>query len=122
VRFLVSLIAIGALSVAFVLNRSSPDAEAADVQAAAPASNKGAAWAAFQSDADIKLAAAIRTAILNDPRVAGVSNSVTIVARGGVVTLQGRVNEKGQKDAVESDARGVQGVERVENLLVVPGG
>jgi osmotically-inducible protein OsmY len=118
VRFVVIVVALGALSVAFLLNRSSPDAVAAD---ATDAQGAGAPAPAFQSDGDIKLAAAIRTAILDDPRVAGVSNSVTIIARGGVVTLQGRVNTSEQKIVVESDARGVAGVERVDNLLVVPG-
>jgi osmotically-inducible protein OsmY len=77
--------------------------------------------AAFQSADDVKLAAQIRTAILGDSRVSAVSNSITIVARAGVVTLQGRVNDQEQRNTVEAVTRGVPGVVKVDNLLVAPG-
>jgi osmotically-inducible protein OsmY len=79
------------------------------------------AAAAMQSDADIKLAAKIRTAILNDPRVAGLSYGVTIVVREERVTLQGKVSTAEQKSTVESVTRGVEGVREVENLIYAPG-
>jgi BON domain len=76
---------------------------------------------AMQSGGDVRLAAEIRTALLKDSKVSSVSDGVTILVRGAMVTLQGRVNDLEQKRAVESDTRSVSGVEQVDNLLVTPG-
>jgi osmotically-inducible protein OsmY len=118
-RTLVFLVALCAPPLAFTVGcsksqASEPHSRVTGSQLSASAAN------AMQSDADIKLAAEIRTAILNDERVAGLSYSVTIVVREGHVTLQGKVNTAEQKKLVESVTRGVAGVKEVENQLYAP--
>ncbi len=71
-----------------------------------------------QSDADTKLAAQIRTAIMGDQTCASSADSVTVVVHGSTVTLQGRVRDPEQKDEFEKITKSVPGVEKVENLLV----
>jgi osmotically-inducible protein OsmY len=120
-RTLVILASLGVLSALLASecacsNSRGADARAADAQA------QPVSPAPKQSDADIKLAAQIRTAILQDSRVAGASAGITILVRGGMVTLQGRVKDQEQKQAAEAVAKSVPGVEKVENLLVFPGG
>jgi osmotically-inducible protein OsmY len=136
-RVLIVFMALCALAVVIGLSRSRSAAQAASgaadpvstlpVALAGDSANKpealtlDASPTAFQSADDVKLAAQVRTAILGDSRVSAVSNSITIVARAGVVTLQGRVNDQEQKSTVEAVTRGVPGVVKVDNLLVAPG-
>jgi osmotically-inducible protein OsmY len=73
--------------------------------------------AAFQSTADIQLAAEIRTAWLEDKRVAQICDRVTPVVRDGVVVLQGKVDTAEEKRVIGADARAVPGVTRVDDLV-----
>jgi osmotically-inducible protein OsmY len=110
---------IGTVSTVLVLNRPRPEERAIEIVARASASETPAATSvALQSTDDIKLAADIRTALLKDARVAPVSDRVTIVVRGGVVTLQGKVETREQRSIVEDDTRAVPGVERIDDLIV----
>lgn len=110
---------IGTVSTVLVLNRPRPEERAIEIVARASASETPAATSvALQSTDDIKLAADIRTALLKDARVAPVSDRVTVVVRGGVVTLQGKVETREQRSIVEDDTRAVPGVERIDDLIV----
>jgi len=110
---------IGAVSAVLILNRPRPEERAIETVARASMSETSAAApVALQSTDDIKLAAEIRTALLKDPRVAAVSDRVTVVVRGGIVTLQGKVETHEQRSFVEDDTRAVPGVERIDDLIV----
>lgn len=119
-RTLGLIAALGVLSTVLASNVACSNSRAGDTRIDSAQAQEGS-LEPKQSDADIKLAARIRTAILQDAQVASVSDSVTIVVRGGRVTLQGRVKDQAQKKAVEAVTRGVPGVEKVDNLLVAPG-
>lgn len=68
---------------------------------------------------DIKLAAAVRRAIVKDKSLSVSAHNVKLVAAGGVVTLRGPVDSADEKAKVESVAQGVSGVSRVDNQLDV---
>ena len=68
---------------------------------------------------DIKLAAAVRQAIVNDKALSTTAHNVKLVAANGVVTLRGPVNSEGEKEKVGQCAAGVAGVSKVDNLLDV---
>jgi hypothetical protein len=66
---------------------------------------------------DMTLAAAVRTALVNDPVVGVAPIEVRVAA--GIVTLTGRVATRDEYDRVLALVRAVEGVERVESYLVV---
>lgn len=68
---------------------------------------------------DVKLAAAVRRAIVKDKSLSTSAHNVKLVAASGVVTLRGPVNTANEKARIESIARGVSGVTRVDNELDV---
>ncbi|MGF6531525.1 MULTISPECIES: BON domain-containing protein [Paraburkholderia] len=47
------------------------------------------------------------------------AENITVRARGGVVTLEGRVSDQGQSDIATQTAQGVAGVTSVTNALQV---
>jgi Predicted periplasmic or secreted lipoprotein len=67
--------------------------------------------------ADIKLAAAVRRAILQDKTLSWRAHNITLVAANGVVTLRGNVKSDAERSAVESLVRSVSGVSDVHNEL-----
>ena len=69
--------------------------------------------------ADIKLAAAVRHAIVKDKALSISAHNVKLLAAGGVVTLRGPVDSDDEKARVESVVQGVSGVSRVDNQLDV---
>lgn len=69
--------------------------------------------------ADIKLAAAVRRAIVKDKSLSMSAHNVKLVAAGGVVTLRGPVDSAAEKARVEAVVQGVAGVSRVDNQLDV---
>ncbi len=69
--------------------------------------------------ADIKLAAAVRHAIVKDKSLSMSAHNVKLVAAGGVVTLRGPVDSADEKAKVESVVKGVSGVSSVDNQLDV---
>lgn len=69
--------------------------------------------------ADIKVAAAVRRAIVKDKSLSMKAHNVKLVAAGGVVTLRGPVTNAAEKARVESIAAAVHGVTRVDNQLDV---
>jgi osmotically-inducible protein OsmY len=68
---------------------------------------------------DIKLAAAVRQAIVNDKALSSTAHNVKLIAANGVVTLRGPVKSQSEKDHVGQRVAGVTGVSKVENQLDV---
>lgn len=69
--------------------------------------------------ADIKLAAAVRRAIVKDKSLSTTAHNVKLVAASGVVTLRGPVNSAAEKARLESLVQGISGVSSVDNQLDV---
>ena len=69
--------------------------------------------------ADIKVAAAVRRAIVKDSSLSMKAHNVKLVAAGGVVTLRGPVANAAEKARVASIAAAVPGVTHVDNQLDV---
>jgi len=67
--------------------------------------------------ADIKLAAAVRHAIVEDKSLSVSAHNVKLVANAGVVTLRGPVASEAEKLKVGEIAGSVNGVSRVDNNL-----
>ncbi|MBE1161572.1 BON domain-containing protein [Dyella acidiphila] len=68
---------------------------------------------------DIKLAAAVRRAIVKDKSLSTLAHNVKIVAADGTVTLRGPVKSEDEKSRVETAVKDVSGVNSVDNELDV---
>jgi osmotically-inducible protein OsmY len=69
---------------------------------------------------DIEISAQIRRAIMDDASMSTNAKNIKIItAKGGAVTLRGVVDSQAEKDAVEAKAKGVAGVQSVDNQLEV---
>jgi len=68
---------------------------------------------------DIKLAAAVREAIVKDKSLSTTAHNVKLIAANGVVTLRGPVSSESEKEKVAQRASGVAGVSKVDNQLDV---
>jgi osmotically-inducible protein OsmY len=66
---------------------------------------------------DIKVAAAVRKAIMDDSSLSTTAHNVKFVASDGTVTLRGPVKNDAEKARVESIVKGVPGVATVQNQL-----
>ena len=71
------------------------------------------------SEADRKLLAAVRRAVVGDKSLSTSAHNVKIVTKEGVVTLRGPVTSEDEKSRVEKLAQQVAGVSSVENQLDV---
>jgi hypothetical protein len=71
------------------------------------------------SDGDIAITQAIRSAVSRDDSLSMTARNVTIITRDSVVTLRGNVNTDAERATVERHASEVDGVERIDNLIVV---
>ena len=69
--------------------------------------------------ADIKLAAAVRRAIVKNKALSTSAHNVKIIAAQGAVTLRGLVKNEDEKSQVEATVKGVAGVDSVNNELDV---
>jgi osmotically-inducible protein OsmY len=69
--------------------------------------------------ADIKLAAAVRRALMKDKTLSTSAHNVKLVASQGTVTLRGPVKNEDEKSRVESVVKSVAGVNSVDNELDV---
>lgn len=74
---------------------------------------------AKNSEADRKLLAAVRRAVVGDKTLSKSAHNVKIVSKDGVVTLRGPVRSEDEKGRVEKLAQQVAGVASVENQLDV---
>ena len=66
---------------------------------------------------DIKVAAAVRKAVVGDSSLSTSAHNVKFVAADGTVTLRGPVKDDAEKARVESIVKGVPGVSNVQNQL-----
>ncbi|SEV90917.1 BON domain-containing protein [Luteibacter sp. 329MFSha] len=67
--------------------------------------------------ADIRLAAAVRKAIVADDSLSTMGQNVKLIAAKGIVTLRGPVKDDAEKARIEAIAKGVPGVATVQNQL-----
>jgi hyperosmotically inducible protein len=72
-----------------------------------------------ENEADRQISAAVRQAIVDDNSLSMNAHNVKIITSGGVVTLRGPVNSPQEKAAIETKAKQVAGVTRVDNFLEV---
>ena len=73
-----------------------------------------------ESSSSIKITADIRRAIMEDSTMSVNAQNVKIITdEAGVVTLRGVVNSQAEKDSVETKAKAVVGVTRVDNQLEI---
>lgn len=73
-----------------------------------------------EAAADIKITAAIRSAIMDDKTMSvNAQNCKIITEKNGVVTLRGAVNSQAERAAIEAKAHAVAGVSSVDNQLEV---
>ncbi len=86
---------------------------------AATQSQNAEAGAAQQSNrsSDLAITRNIRRALMKDKSLSMEAHNVTIITRGGKVTLKGRVESAAEKQTVESAASDVAGVGNVDNQL-----
>ncbi|MGY3230693.1 hyperosmotically inducible protein [Luteibacter sp. HA06] len=66
---------------------------------------------------NIKVAAAVRKAIMDDDSLSTTAHNVKFVASDGTVILRGPVKNDAEKARVESIVKGVPGVATVQNQL-----
>ena len=66
---------------------------------------------------DIRTAADVRKAIVDDKSLSVQAHNVKVLASNGVVTLRGPVNNAEEKTRIEQLAKNVQGVTTVKNEL-----
>lgn len=69
--------------------------------------------------ADVKLAAAVRQAIVHDKSLSMMAHNVKLVATSGAVTLRGPVRSDAEKAKVGEIASATDGVSKVDNQLDV---
>ena len=73
-----------------------------------------------ENTADIKITADIRRAIMDDKSMSvNAQNCKIITDKSGMVTLRGVVNSQAEKDMIESKAKAIAGVTKVDNQLEV---
>lgn len=72
-----------------------------------------------EQSGDLQTTAAVRRAILDAPDLGTGADNTVITTEAGVVTLRGNVESQAEKERVETVARGVPGVARIDNQLMV---
>lgn len=71
------------------------------------------------SDPDVRVAADVRRAIVDDKSLSMTAHNVKLVAAGGVITLRGPVNSNDEKAKIGRIVASVRGVSSVDNQLDV---
>jgi osmotically-inducible protein OsmY len=86
---------------------------------ASVAQQSAAAGAAQQSNqsSDIEITRNIRRALIKDKTLSTAAHNVTIITKGGKVTLKGRVKSDAEKQTVETAATSVAGAGNVDDQL-----
>jgi len=92
---------------------------AAPEAGAAAQSQNPTAGAAQQSNhsSDLVITRDIRRALIKDKSLSTAAHDVTIITKGGKVTLKGRVKSDAEKQTVESAATNVAGAGNVDDQL-----
>jgi hypothetical protein len=97
-------------------NNPPPDADNTARNADNPAAD---ATAQSESESDIRISAAVRKSVVDDSSLSVNAHNVKITTASGVVTLRGPVKNDQEKSSIESKAKQVAGVTRVDNLLEI---
>ena len=72
-----------------------------------------------ENKADLEISAAIRKSVVDDKALSVNAHNVKIMTDNGVVTLRGPVKSDDEKKTIETKAKQVAGVTKVNNLLEV---
>jgi hyperosmotically inducible periplasmic protein len=72
-----------------------------------------------ENETDRQISANVRQAVVGDNSLSTNAHNVKIVTSGGTVTLRGPVKSMEEKAAIETKAKQVAGVTRVDNLLEI---
>ena len=72
-----------------------------------------------ENETDRQISANVRQAVVGDSSLSTNAHNVKIITSGGTVTLRGPVKSSEEKAAIESKAKQVAGVTRVDNLLEI---
>ena len=72
-----------------------------------------------ENETDRQISANVRQAVVGDNSLSMNAHNVKIITSGGTVTLRGPVKSSKEKATIESKAKQVAGVTRVDNLLEV---
>lgn len=72
-----------------------------------------------ENETDRQISANVRQAVVEDDSLSMNAHNVKIITSGGTVTLRGPVKSAEERATIESKAKQVAGVTRVENLLEV---
>ena len=72
-----------------------------------------------ENETDRQISANVRQAVVGDNSLSMNAHNVKIITSGGTVTLRGPVKSSEEKAAIESKAKQVAGVTRVDNLLEI---
>ena len=72
-----------------------------------------------ENETDRTISANVREAVVADNGLSMNAHNVKIITSGGTVTLRGPVKSNEEKAAIESKAKQVAGVTRVDNLLEI---
>lgn len=71
----------------------------------------------LNSESDLKVLAAVRSAIVDDDNLSMSAHNVKVMVTNGAVTLRGPVKNANEKTRIEQLARNVAGVVSVDNRL-----
>jgi hyperosmotically inducible protein len=74
-----------------------------------------------ESEADRTMTQQIRRAVVSDDSLSTMAKNVKIITADGVVTLRGPVENPNEKEAIETKARQLAGINKVDNQLEVKG-
>jgi hyperosmotically inducible protein len=74
-----------------------------------------------ESEADRTVTQQIRRAVVSDDSLSTMAKNVKIITADGVVTLRGPVENPNEKEAIETKARQLAGINKVDNQLEVKG-
>jgi osmotically-inducible protein OsmY len=74
-----------------------------------------------ENETDLALTQKIRQALVDDDALSVSAQNVKIISQNGTVTLRGPVKDQSEKDSIESKAKAVAGVDKVDNQLEVKG-
>jgi hyperosmotically inducible periplasmic protein len=92
------------------------------VMAATQSQNSSAGAAQSNQSSDIAITRDIRRALMKDKSLSIAAHNVTIITKGGKVTLKGRVESAAEKQTVASAASNVAGAGNVEDQLTTSAG
>jgi osmotically-inducible protein OsmY len=70
-----------------------------------------------ENDTDLRIAQTLRASIVNDDTLSFNAKNIKLVSSGGVVTLRGPVKDDSERLAIETKARAIEGVVKVDNQL-----